>query len=212
MKNLLNRQGDSIMNTNEPTVYINWYGRTLEGELLEGEHYGMRRVRISLSGHQPVALFTPDHIYPTLFEASAALDGSLTRPHTDIQMEHPCTPGETMQHPFVPVCLPRYEPKPSAGEFIKEVLSDAKNPCKVFLRLHWDHDRNRLQVSALEEFYRLWLIAHGASPTDNTTSATVPVVSVSVTSNPTKKQLRSTGAIQYRDTIQTSLFDLSKLL
>ena len=47
------------------TVYVRWYGKVLEGELIEGESMGMKQVRIPLDGHHPIALFTPDHVYDT---------------------------------------------------------------------------------------------------------------------------------------------------
>lgn len=45
------------------TVYVRWYDKVLEGELLEGETMGMKQVRIPIDGHHPVALFTPEHVY-----------------------------------------------------------------------------------------------------------------------------------------------------
>ena len=45
-------------------VYVSWYGRTLEGEVVDGDGFmGMTPVRIPLDGHHPVALFFPLHVY-----------------------------------------------------------------------------------------------------------------------------------------------------
>lgn len=114
--------------------------------------------------------------------------------------------------------------------------SDAWNAMQQFKQDHWDFTSGHLSTDALDDFYTIWRDAIAAklgraSPTvavdighpDGDRSATFVVAPTAPTptlaspvrytaalpqsSNPTKKQLRSTGRIQYRDTIQTSIFD-----
>jgi hypothetical protein len=98
--------------------------------------------------------------------------------------------------------------------------SDAWQRVQQFKQDHWDYQLGHLDTDALEEYYQLWRDAiaakRGYTPSDVPTvhlteEAFFPATSVPVTTPAgnklTKKQKRSTGAIQYTDSIQTSIFD-----
>ena len=114
-------------------VYVRWYGKVLEGELLDGDQMGMKQVRIPLDGRHPVALFTPGHVYDT-------------RSHPDLM--------ESDQRPARKETLETRRPSPS------DVLpANDRQMLEAFKRDHWDHEHNHLRIDALDEFYRLWRMA-----------------------------------------------------
>ena len=58
------------MRTEGQTVYVLWYGKVLQGNVVrENDMMGMTAVRIPLQGQHPIALFTPGHVYDTADEA-----------------------------------------------------------------------------------------------------------------------------------------------
>lgn len=103
--------------------------------------------------------------------------------------------------------------------------SDAWQSLQQFKEEHWDQEHNHLRIDALEDFYRLWRIATAAKygmtiepPTVLSgfpAEAPVPIVTEEryqelkekMITKLTRKQLHSTGRIQYTDSIQTSIFD-----
>ena len=114
-----------------------------------------------------------------------------------------------------------------AGKLKKEEklnVSDAWQQVQQFKQDHWDYQLGHMDIDALDEYYLLWRDAIAAKrgytpssvPTVHLTEeAFFPATSVPATTPAvfptgnklTKKQKRSTGAIQYNDSIQTSLFD-----
>jgi len=118
-------------------VYVRWYGKVLEGEVVEGEGFaGMTPVRIPLDGHHPVALFAPGHVYQTEAEA-----GSLVQ-----------------AKPVKRAILAE------AGEYIADVY--VNDLLDRFKKSHWDEARNHLRIDALDEFYQLWLRTHTHKPAE----------------------------------------------
>ena len=113
-------------------VYVRWYGKVLEGELLDGDQMGMKQVRIPLDGHHPVALFTPGHVYQTEAEASAC---------TLVQAKpaQQTIPEEVRQY--------------VADVYVDDLL-------QRFKKSHWDEAHNHLCIDALDEFYQLWCRTH----------------------------------------------------
>ena len=111
-------------------VYVRWYGKVLEGEMLDGESMGMKQVRIPLDGHHPIALFAADHVY------------------------------ETADHPDLILFEPRsvkkeiFEIKISTPADI--MPADDRQLLEAFKRDNWDHERNHLRIDKLDEFYQLW--------------------------------------------------------
>ena len=112
--------------------------------------------------------------------------------------------------------------------------SDAWKQVQQFKTDHWDYEHGHLQQEYLNEFYQLWHDAIAAklgtsvtyqshTPKPHSTevvpqNSTPPkslqlhtTATTSAASPPAKKlttkQKRSTGAIQYQDSIQTSLFE-----
>ena len=60
---IINKQ---YMRTEGQTVFVPWYGKMLEGNIVrENGLMGLTAVRIPLQGQHPVALFSPGHVYDT---------------------------------------------------------------------------------------------------------------------------------------------------
>lgn len=114
----------------------------------------------------------------------------------------------------------------------KTTPSDAWQQVQQFKQEHWDYEHGHLAIDAIDEFYQLWhdaiaaklgVFQVGTDSVPKPVPTSVPVASAteqSALSVPsarhqqpsagiklTKKQKRSTGTIQYQDSIQTSLFE-----
>ena len=90
-----------------------------------------------------------------------------------------------------------------------------------FKQDHWDYTHGHLSVDALDEYYQMWRDAIAAKrgvtvPCDSVARSSTPPspvrpvlrpVPVASAAGSSKKQQRSTNAIQYKDSIQTSFFD-----
>lgn len=120
-------------------VYVRWYSKVLEAELVDGELIGMKQVRIPLDGRHPVALFTPGHVYKTEAEALA---GGLAQTEP-VKQE---IPSEICQY--------------IADVYVEDSL-------QRFKKSHWDEARNHLRIDALEEFYQLWRKTHAGKPAES---------------------------------------------
>jgi len=107
-----------------------------------------------------------------------------------------------------------------------------------FKQEHWDAEHNHLQTEYLDEFCELWrevctlrMGMKATKPVTNTVQMEYPTTPAEAATSPkrivsdekmeqlkgelkelfkepTSKEKRSTGRIQYKDTIQTSIFDL----
>lgn len=110
------------------TVYVNWYGQTLQGEVVENRRTDsladMVAVRIPLMGCHPVALFTPRHVYTSPEQIAG---------YSLIVSEKPSKVSSTVQNP-----------------------SAAWQRIQDFKASHWDEARGHLKVDALDEFYQMW--------------------------------------------------------
>lgn len=196
------------------TVYVRWYGKVLEGELLEGEHLGMKQVRIPLDGHHPIALFSPGHVYNTVEETNA--NTYPTKAPGD------CVVDMINMHRELAT-------KESIGEFMQKTLNLQK--IENFKTENWDTERNHLRIAKLDEFYQLWRMV---MKPDGFVEAEAPVVTLPShiesqpingvvpqydtpmqqpkshkpeRQRPSKKMLRSTGQQNFGDTTQLSIFD-----
>ena len=199
-------------------VYINWYHGVLEGELLDGEFLGMRQVRIPLDGCHPIALFKESHIYASADEADK---------NRELSNKKPVFSNET--RPFSNNNQPLSENTRQTSENTRQTSDDTLVAWRQFKLDHWDHEHNHLQIDALEEFYKLYRNVHDhysfipPSPVscDSVAESSAPIVAILPQSPPplplhskpqpkklTKKQLRSAEAIQFTDSVQTSIFDL----
>ena len=217
------------MNSPGTTVYVHWYGKLLQGTVVnDHDLMGMVAVRIPLMGGHPVALFTPAHVYNSPEEPQP-------KPAAAVSAASPAGKSPDHSQPF---------PAPST----KDNPSYACQILQKFKQEHWDQQHNHILTAHLEDFYQLWRTAvppskapppppaeaptvsvdPGSSDgdrssitiTDVTTDTIVPYAAVSQQPQPlikthdqvvpvklTKKQLRSTARIQYTDSIQTSIFD-----
>lgn len=119
-------------------VYVKWYGKVLEGELLDGEYLGMKQVRIPLDGHHPIALFMPWSVYDSPEKVAA-----------DSPLKSPNTPRSFPE-------LPAKQQIPA----ISDVLPvDDREMIEKFKRENWDAEHNHLRIDKLDEFYQLWRMA-----------------------------------------------------
>ena len=211
------------------TVYVRWYGKILEGELIEGESMGMKQVRIPLDGHHPVALFTPDHVYDTpdhvaeKFSINCQKSVEISQKPTEISKNQPniaIINGKSV-----------------------DLNDDALIGWIRFKYEHWDYEHNHLKTDALEEFYKVWRHQHSGTivPYEHCMKYGYPVNEAEapkrivsdeqmeelkeklkealnkqptslptqkpVSSKPSPKILRSTGQQKFNDSIQLSLFD-----
>ena len=247
-------------------VYVNWYGKVVPAEIIDRKghcdwppfaEWIPVRMEVPGSDGKPIvpgckniSMFHMHHVYATPDEAQAAwqqYQEEYANRHAaaDTPATVPVASAAGVTHPDI---------GPSAGEFV--TLTGANQRYLNFKAAHWDAEHNRLQVSALDEFYALWRtcialklgyqvpMPEASTLVESVAVAQQPVVYVDIGSpdgdrsatvivdtqakilselpkkatvpdaspagpipNPTKKQLRSTGRIQYRDTIQTSIFD-----
>ena len=190
------------------SVYVRWYGRVLNGELQDGEYIGMKQVKIPLDGRNPIALFTPGHVYQTEAEAFAG--------------HEVFDPAEAKNKKF----------EVNVDQIMgNSPIISHNDPIKEFKLDNWDHERNHLRTDKLDEFYQLWrkvMVPPGY------VEAEAPKRIVSdeqmeelkeklkaaldkqpapqptqkpVSQKPSPKMLRSTGQQKFNDSIQLSLFD-----
>ena len=108
---------------------------------------------------------------------------------------------------------------------LQDVLpADDRKHIEAFKQANWDYERNHIRIDKLEEFYQLWrmyMVPFGyVDDTKYQKEETVTVTEVKVwpAENPvskrdtpsraklTKKQLNSTGEINYGDVTQLSIF------
>lgn len=119
------------MNNPGTTVYVHWYGKLLQGTVINGHDLmGMVAVRIPLQGGHPVALFTPGHVYESETAANGIQAGE---PHKKMAEDRTATSCK--------------DSKPS---------SEAWLAIQQFKADHWDHVHNRLQLPYWKEFELLW--------------------------------------------------------
>lgn len=120
-------------------VYVRWYGKILEGQLVENRPTGsildkMLAVQITIQGMMATALFMPAHVYGTEDEARGKDE------HHKTMMEAEPLRRTSQPHPLSTTAHPS-----AAWQGIQE-----------YKKAHWDVEHNRLDVEALEEFYTLW--------------------------------------------------------
>ena len=131
-------------------VYVNWYGRTVEGEVVDGSGFaGMTPVRIPLDGHHPVALFMPQHVFASADQVKG-----------NSPIISPNAPKVEAEPRDIPRIEPKVSPKdcPTPEEYAAQVY--VSTLVQQFKESHWDEAHNHLQTEYLEEFYQLWRKAH----------------------------------------------------
>ena len=126
-------------------VYVRWYGKVVEGKLLEGEYLGMKLVQIPLDGRKPIALFTPQHVYEDAVDAIAVIP-TLETPIQRVILSTDTPSGDFFHQQFV-----------QAKEAISDVMpADDREMLEKFKRENWDAERGHLYIDKLDEFYQLW--------------------------------------------------------
>lgn len=125
-------------------VYVRWYKSIVQGEVVEnnctGLLAGMVAVRIKVQGMNATALFTPGHVYSSADDV----------PQKEALIERQ-VPVAVQSEPLIEG--PKTDIPPS----------DAEIRLQAFKADHWDHEHNHLNIDALEEFYRLWIVVHGGT-------------------------------------------------
>ena len=135
------------MRTEGQTVYVLWYGKVLQGNVVrENDMMGMTAVRIPLQGQHPIALFTPGHVYDTADDAENSKS----------------VPKIAKSVPEIEESVPKYaENVPKYAESVPKVAETSQ--CEAFKKAHWDNVRNCLRTDSLDEFYSLWKKEHAPS-------------------------------------------------
>ena len=172
------------MRTEGQTVYVLWYGKVLQGNVVrENDMMGMTAVRIPLQGQNPIALFTPGHVYDTADDAENSKS----------------VPKIAKSVPEIEESVPKYaENVPKYAESVPKVAETSQ--CEAFKKAHWDNVRNCLRTDSLDEFYSLWKMEH--TPHGHIEApAREPVPEVGT------KQCTKAAAKKHTETIQLSLFD-----
>ena len=203
------------------TVYVKWYGKVLEGELLDGDYLGMKQVVIPLDGHKPIAMFTPEHVYDS--PEQIAKDSSINFQKSAEVSQNPQEISEKQQIVSNSDILP----------------ADDRQMIETFKRENWDTEHNHLRTDKLDEFYQLWRMVmrpfgfvEADSPVTLPSHKEAPVIAEApkrivsdermedlkqqlksvlkpkpASTKPSKKMLRSTGQQQFNDSIQLALFE-----
>lgn len=127
------------------TVYVRWYGKVVEGKLLEGEYLGMKQVQIPLDGRKVVALFTPQHVYQDAADA-IAVSPTVETPIQRVILSTEYPRSDFFQKEYL-----------QAKESISDVMpADDREMLEKFKRDNWDTERGHLRIDKLDEFYQLW--------------------------------------------------------
>ena len=185
------------------TVFVRWYGKVLEGDMLDGEWMGMKQVRIPLDGHYPVALFTPQHVYDSPEKLTEASEKQSKVSLNDDYL----TPEQYVAQVYVTDLVQRFKES------------------------HWDEAHNHIRVDSLDEFYQIWRKAMTPSDfTDDVPASTIVIPDPQpliadvaqivptdkpspqpsqrpAVQKPSRKMLRSTGEQKFIDATQLALFD-----
>lgn len=129
------------------TVYVRWYGKVLEGELLEGESMGMKQVRIPLDGHHPIALFMPDHVYETAEQVNTTcskIAENRSKIAENVSECNEIVPKAEIVH------------LTEVAYWGADTPTNDRQSIEAFKQANWDQERNHLLIDKLDEFYKLW--------------------------------------------------------
>ena len=224
------------------TVFVRWYGKIVQAEVSDrkpvaGDGFPVADwvpVLMTIPGSdgkpivpgvRNICLFHMTHVYASAQQAQQAEEAI---PHQKPVATVP-EPSATVPEPSATVPEPSAT-VPEASATVPEASASGPPPpppnpnpseswqaIQKFKQEHWDQDRNRLRIDALEAFYLRWRAAVAAKRGITTESAALsgsPAESHPVPKERhqkqkmlTKKQLRSSGRIEFTDSIQTSLFD-----
>ena len=120
------------------TVFVWWYGKPVQGMVVENKEVtpmlsSMVVVRIPIQGVHASALFMPHNVFTT---------------KKQLMFKHKVfTPAEAKNKQFeLKIDTP-----------VVEKPTDAYQRLQEFKQTHWDQEHNHIQISALNEFYDLWV-------------------------------------------------------
>ena len=144
-------------------VFVRWYNEVVEGTIVkEDDMFGMTVVEIPVQGVKVKALYSPKHIYKTVKEACGEYPKTFPTPET---FQHPsfANVGATVSKAIDDakeaygeankiVTTERYE---EMKEKMSEKLSGREHLDK-FLKDHWDHEHNHLQLDYWQEYDRMF--------------------------------------------------------
>lgn len=188
-------------------VYVNWYGHVVQGEVAApcSDPLFSEMVSVLLSipasngtpivpGCRNVCMYHRKRLYTTEEEAQAAQSNTVTKRLSILNLQtQSATPCQ------------KTDEQPASLDTLRARYLQFKAD-------NWDEEHNHIKVSALDDFYQLWRTCIAAKrgyqeekPDEETPIA--PIQPTKPITKPIKKQKRSTGRIEYRDSIQTSLFD-----
>ena len=137
------------LHTPGSTVFVRWYGKTLQGEVVPDDHRvplfaSMVHVRVPIQGTPVIAVFMPAHVYAT---ADSVPAGSVTVERT------PALSSVAGVDSATPALIAPAVPSPS---WSTPALDAHRARYQQFKADHWDEEHNHLRVDALEEFYQLF--------------------------------------------------------
>ena len=194
------------------TVYLAWYDfrqqteHICKGKVVDNELWaGTKQADMINVSFQPPSMKAPICHH---FTADKLSEDATNVPHCDCYLV--CgKKTRAYQHDNTVSATPVTSP------------SDAWQRKEQFKADHWDYERGHLQLEYIDEFYQLWRDAIAAKrgistmPAEATTQRIVSDYHMEelkaqlkeTFKKPTAKQKRSTGRIEFQDSVQTSIFD-----
>lgn len=123
------------------TVFVWWYGKPVQGMIVENKEItpmlaSMVVVRIPIQGVHASALFMPKNVFET--EEQILFKHKIQRAEASKQFEVKISDNESEGSPI-------------------QVAKDAYARLIEFKNAHWDNEHNHIEVSALNDFYDLWV-------------------------------------------------------
>lgn len=200
-------------------VYLRWYDFVLEREdVLQGEV-----IKEDEATHSMDIRFQPSSLSGPIVHTFPSERLSLTNDPNTMQEDPATEIGEAAKQQKPQQSIVKSPTR--VGETDYETLH---SQLKRYIETHWDATSNHLQTACLQEYYELWRACIAAKmgfkeekaretnvvsppeteevPEPPTIQETKPAEALAP-KNPTRKQLRSSGRIAFRDSIQTSIFD-----
>ena len=124
------------------SVFVRWYNEVVEGEIeKEDDLFGMTAVKIPIQGVTVIALFHPKNIFKTAQDACGEYPKKFT-----FDIWAPDIPDKSLSE--------------SIGEAIENAKRATEDPdwlaLQKFLKDHWNHERNMLQLDYWQEYDRMF--------------------------------------------------------
>lgn len=217
-------------------VYVEWYGQVLQGEVVENDCTGrlsdMVAVRIPLMGCHPVALFTQQSVYDSPEQAKGKSSAKLPEA---VRQSGDGAKSQTVTPPIAPAGTPAADDRPvsEAWKRLQQFKASHWDHERNHLLVDALEEFYAIWRASVAARYGITVgepasaqsvaVGPGSSEGEHSSAVIVDTQTGEILPGqprpapmprpskdiprPTKKQLRSTGRIQYGDSIQTSLFD-----